>query len=344
LRNRPYEEKKMKIVVFELEPWERNMFEDLQKEYEVTLTDQKLNQRIPEDMRRADVISTFIYSDLDSASLKQFSGLKLIATRSTGVDHIDMDYCREHGIAVSNVPVYADETVAEHVFALLLAISHNIAKAVQRTRSGSFSQENLEGFDLRGKTFGVIGTGAIGKHAASIAKGFDMNVIAFDVRPDRDAASRLGYRYVGMDELLSSSDVITLHVPGTEKTRNLISRDEFSKMKRGTVLINTSRGSVVNTEALLQAILDRRIAAAGLDVLPEEPTIHEETELLRSIFAERHNLEALFAGHMLTHQSNVLVTPHSAFNTREAKERLLKTSIDNIKAFSKGNPQNIVNG
>ena len=334
----------MKIVVFELELWERSIFQDLQKEYEVILSNEKLDQQVTQELRQAEVISTFIYSNLSSSSLQQFPGLRLIATRSTGIDHIDMDYCREHGITVSNVPVYADETVAEHVFALLLAISHNIAKAVQRTRSGSFSQESLEGFDLRGKTFGVIGTGAIGRHAASIAKGFDMDVIAFDVKPDHEAASRLGYRYVGMDELLSSADVITLHVPGTEKTRNLISRNEFSKMKRGTVLINTSRGSVVDTEALLQAILYKQIAAAGLDVLPEEPTIHEETELLRSIFAERHDLEALFAGHMLTHQSNVLVTPHSAFNTREAKERLSKTSVDNIVAFAEGNPQNVVSG
>ena len=334
----------MKIVVFELELWERSIFQDLQKEYEVILSSEKLDQQVTQELRQAEVISTFIYSNLSSSSLQQFPGLRLIATRSTGIDHIDMDYCREHGITVSNVPVYADETVAEHVFALLLAISHNIAKAVQRTRSGSFSQESLEGFDLRGKTFGVIGTGAIGRHAASIAKGFDMDVIAFDVKPDHEAASRLGYRYVGMDELLSSADVITLHVPGTERTRNLISRNEFSKMKRGIVLINTSRGSVVDTEALLEAILYKQIAAAGLDVLPEEPTIHEETELLRSIFAERHDLEALFAGHMLTHQSNVLVTPHSAFNTREAKERLSKTSVDNIVAFAEGNPQNVVSG
>lgn len=332
----------MKIVVFELEQWERRIFEDLQKEYEVILSDQKLTQEVPQELRQADVISTFIYSDLSSSSLRQFSGLKLIATRSTGVDHLDMDYCREHGITVSNVPVYADETVAEHVFALLLAISHNVVKGVQRTRSGSFSSDDLEGFDLSGKTFGIIGTGAIGRHAASIARGFNMNVIAFDPRPDNAAASRLGYRYVNMDELLSSSDVITLHVPGTEKTRNLISRNEFAKMKPGVVLINTSRGSVVDTEALLQTILDRRIAAVGLDVLPEEPTIHEETELLRSIFAERHNLETLFAGHMLTHQSNVLVTPHTAFNTREAKERLLNTSVENIRAFARGSSRNVV--
>jgi len=333
----------MKVVIFELEPWEREAFKDLLKDHEVALSDQKLTSGVSSGLRDAEAISTFIYSDLSSSSLEQFSELQMIATRSTGFDHIDMDYCTKKGITVSNVPAYADETVAEHVFALLLGISHSVVKAVQRTSSGSFSQENLEGFDLRGKTFGIIGTGSIGKHAASIARGFGMKVIAFDVKPDSEAASGLGYRYVDMDELLSSADIITLHVPDTEKTRHLISRDAFSKMKSGVVLINTSRGSVVDSEALLEAILNKKVAAAGLDVLPEEPTIREETELLHSIFTEKHNLGTLFADHMLTHQPNVLVTPHTAFNTREAKERLLNTSVENITAFARGNPQNIVN-
>jgi D-lactate dehydrogenase len=169
-----------------------------------------------------------------------------------------------------------------------------------------------------------------------------MEVIAFDVKPDEKAASKLNYSYVDMDALLSKSDIITLHVPGNEKTRNLISKSEFSKMMPGAVLINTSRGFVVDIEALLEALVNKKIAAAALDVLPEEPTIREEAELLRSILAERHNLETLFAGHMLAHQPNVLITPHSAFNTHEAKQRLLDTTVDNIIAFARGKPQNVV--
>jgi D-lactate dehydrogenase len=240
------------------------------------------------------------------------------------------------------VPVYAEETVAEHVFALLLAISHRITEATKRTRDGNFSQEGLEGFDLRGKCLGVIGTGNIGVNVIEIALGFNMKVIAFDVKPDNQAASRLGYEYADIDTLLSKSDIITLHVPGNKKTRNLISKDAFSKMKRGVVLINTSRGFVVDIGALLEALVDKKVAATGLDVLPQEPTIREEAELLRSIFTEKHNLETLFAGHMLAHQPNVLITPHSAFNTREAKQRLLDTTLDNITAFTLGKPQNIV--
>jgi D-lactate dehydrogenase len=332
----------MKIVAFELEDWEHEAFKRLEKDHEVVFTDRNITSKLEDKYTDADVISPFIYSDLDTESLQQFEGLKLIATRSTGFDHIDLDYCNKHDIAVCNVPVYAEETVAEHVFALLLAISHKITEAVKRTRDGNFSQDGLEGFDLRGKMMGVIGTGNIGMNVIEIAKGFNMEVIAFDVKPNDKAASKLNYSYVDMDALLSKSDIITLHVQGNEKTRNLISKSEFSKMKPGAVLINTSRGFVVDIEALLEALVNKKITAAALDVLPEEPTIREEAELLRSIFAERHNLETLFAGHMLAHQPNVLITPHSAFNTHEAKQRLLDTTVDNIIAFVRGKPQNTV--
>lgn len=332
----------MKVAVFELEQWERKVFEDLKVDHDVVLTHRKLARKVPKGFQEAEAISTFIYSDLSARSLQHFPKLRFIATRSTGADHVDVDYCHDHGITVSNVPEYADATVAEHVFALLLGISRKLVTAVQRTRSGTFSQEGLEGFDLRGRTLGVIGTGSIGRNVASIAVGLGMKVIAFDVRPDRNAASTIGYRYVGMDEILSSADVVTLHVPGIEKTKNLISKRELDKMKSGAVLINTSRGSVVDVEALLEAILKKRIAAAGLDVLPQEPAIREETELLRSIAAEKYDAEKLLAGHLLMHQPNVLVTPHCAFNTREAKERLLDTSVDNIRSFAKNRPQNVV--
>lgn len=174
----------MKVVAFEVEDWERTTFQKLKQEHELVLTAKALGKRVSDRYTDADVISTFIYSDLSAGTIRQFKHLKMIATRSTGFEHIDQDYCRKHGITVCNVPAYADETVAEHVFALLLAISHNISKAVQRTSGGDFSQEGLEGFDLRGKTLGVIGTGKIGVNVIEIARGFRMDVIASDVRPD----------------------------------------------------------------------------------------------------------------------------------------------------------------
>lgn len=334
----------MKIIVFEVEDWERRTFESLQGEHRFEFVAGPL---IPENAGTytdAEVVSPFIYSDLSAHVLKQFDRLKLIATRSTGFDHIDLGYCGEKGITVCNVPVYGDNTVAEHVFALLLAISHKMITAVDRTRRGDFSLKGLQGFDLFGKTLGVIGTGSIGRCVIEIARGFRMEVLASDVRPDQDLASRLGFRYVDMDGLLASSDIITLHVPSNEHTRNMISHDQFAKMKEGVVLINTARGDVVDIKALARAIGEGKVAAAGLDVLPEEGGIREEAELLRSVYDRKHDLETMLLNHILLRLRNVIITPHSAFNTREAVERILSTTVDNIASFSRGEPENVVSG
>ncbi|HKK17184.1 MAG TPA: NAD(P)-dependent oxidoreductase, partial [Opitutales bacterium] len=148
--------------------------------------------------------------------------------------------------------------------------------------------------------------------------------------------------YVEMEELLENSDVLTLHIPGSEKTKHLLSTEEFEKMKKGAVLINTSRGDIVDVDAMLHALADERLAAAGLDVLPEEPTIREEAELLRSFFRKEHNLDTLLADHVLLRMMNVYITPHSAFNTREAVQRILDTTVENIRAFAEGKPRNVV--
>jgi D-lactate dehydrogenase len=332
----------MRIVGFELEDWEKEAFNRLKKGHEVLLTEQAVSEKLDSRYYGANIISTFIYSKLDGKTLKQFKNLRLIATRSTGFDHIDLDYCRKNDIAISNVPTYGQNTVAEHTFALIHAISRHIPEAVARTRSGSFSQKGLQGFDLKGRTLGVIGTGDIGRNVIRIASGYGMKVLAFDVKPDQRAASRLGFEYTDMDDLLSRADIITLHVPGIEKTRKLISEREFELMKPGAVLINTARGFIVDVQALLKALTEGKLAAAGLDVLPEEPVIREEIELLRSTYTGKGNLQVLLADHLLTDLPNVVITPHIAFNTREAVQRLLTTSVDNILSFIQGNPQNLV--
>jgi D-lactate dehydrogenase len=332
----------MKIAVFEVEHWEREAFKELGSEHEVRFSNRPLRASNANRYASTEVLSPFIYSDLSSTVLQQFKHLKLIATRSTGFDHIDIDYCQKRGITVCNVPVYGENTVAEHVFALLLAISHKMCEAVERTRRGDFSQQGLQGFDLRGKTLGIIGTGNIGQCVIEIARGFRMEVVAFDVRPDEKLASELGFRYVAMEELLRTADIITLHVPATPKTHHLISTKEFAKMKKGVVLINTARGSLVDTQALLHAIADGKVGAVGLDVLHEEPTIREEAELLRSVYREQHDLQDILADHILLRLRNIVITPHSAFNTREAVQRILDTTMDNIMAFSQEKPQNVV--
>lgn len=334
----------MRIVIYEAEEWEREAFGRLKEEgHDVAIVPEPLEPGNADEHGDAEIVSTFIYSELSEDVLSRFDSLKLIATRSTGYDHIALEHCGNRGIAVANVPEYGCHAVAEHVFALLLTISHRIADAIDRTRKGDFSMKGLMGFDLKGRTLGVVGTGSIGRCVIRIAHGFSMPVLAYDVRPDKAYAREAGFDYVELGELLDRSDVVTLHVPANKATHHMIGADEFDAMKDGAVLINTSRGSVVDTSELLRALTEGKVKAAGLDVLAEEPTIREEAELLRSIYRKQHDLETLFADHMLMHLRNVFVTPHTAFNTEESVGRIIETTIENIAAYAQGEPQNIVN-
>jgi len=332
----------MKIAVYEVEEWEQKSFQALTGDHEMEFLADKATEDSVKHLADAEVISTFIYSRLTAELLKGFQNLRLIATRSTGFDHIDIEYCRDNGITVCNVPTYGCSSVAEHVFGLLLTIGHHLVEAIDRTRRGDFSLRGLTGFELRGKTLGVVGTGDIGECVIEIAKGFRMDVTAFDVAPREELATRFGFRYVDMDELLENADIVTLHVPATEKTHHLISNAEFEKMKDGVVLINTSRGSIVDIQALVGAISKGKVRASGLDVLPEEPVIREEAELLRSFLQEQYNSTALLADHILMRLRNVVITPHSAFYTGEAIQRIMETTVDNIQAFVRGEPRNVV--
>jgi D-lactate dehydrogenase len=332
----------MRIAVFETEQHEAPVFARLTAGHDLRLVEQPLQEGNADGFSDVEAVSTFIYSTLGQAVLERLPALKLIATRSTGYDHIDMAYCAARGVTVCNVPTYGENTVAEHVFALLLALSHRLIEAVERARSGPFSPEGLRGFDLEGKTLGVVGTGNIGRCVIRIAKGFGMRVIAFDALPDEEFAAQNGFAYVGFDELLSESDVITLHVPATPQTHHLLSAAAFARMKDGVVIINTARGEIIETRALIQTLTSGKVAAAGLDVLPDEPLIREEAELICSIYCDQHDLRNIVAGHILMRMRNVIVTPHSAFNTHEAVARIVKTTVDNIEAFAAGDPQNVV--
>jgi D-lactate dehydrogenase len=241
-----------------------------------------------------------------------------------------------------NVPGYGDATVAEYAFGLLLALTRKIYQAADQIKeTGSFSLEGLRGMDLEGKTIGIIGTGRIGKHAIRIAQGFSMQVLAHDLFPDLGYAKEKGFSYVSLDELLKSSDVISLHAPLTEKTTHLINTENIGKIKKGAYLINTARGGLVDTDALTTALQHGILVGAALDVLEEEGETKDEL-----LFAKGHpkaeELRIILENHALMQMPNVLVTPHNAFNTREALERILKTTIENIKNFESGSPQNIV--
>lgn len=333
----------MKVVIFEVTEWEHQACLRLEPQHVVECLQAPLTAANAGEFSDAEVVTTFIRSELSAEVLRRFPKLRLIVTRSTGFDHIDLDQCRRAGVTVCNVPDYGDHTVAEHAFALLLGLSRHLVEAAERTRRGDFSTAGLRGFDLVGKTFGVVGMGRIGRRAAAIGRGFGMQVLGFDPRPDPAAAQALGFSYVPLDELLARADVVTLHLPGGAATYRLIGAAELARMKPGAVLINTSRGGVVDVEALVRALAAGRLAGAGLDVIVEEGPLGEEAEIFRTdapFPAER--LRALVADHALLNLPNVIVTPHIAYDTREAVERIIETTLANIAAFAAGRPQNVV--
>lgn len=290
----------------------------------------------------AGVLCTFIESPIGEAEMERFPALKLIATRSTGYDHIDLTAAKARGITVVNVPFYGENTVAEFAFALLLALSRRIIDADERVREGTFSPNGLRGFDLAGKTLGVVGTGHIGAHVIRMAQGFGMRVVAFDAFPKEDLSHTLDFPYVPLTELLAQSDVITLHVPYNKDTHHLINKENIGGAKQGAYLINTARGAVVETDALVEALRNGTLAGAALDVLEEEGGLADETALLSSPHPKAEDLKIMLENHYLIEHPRVIVTPHLAFNTQEAVERILNTTIENIKNFSAGSPTNTV--
>ena len=293
----------------------------------------------------ADVLAVFVVSKVDAAVMDRFPNVKLITTLSTGFGHIDLEEARKRGITVCNVPVYGAQTVAEHAFALLLTISRKVYRAYDQVEeTGSFSQEELRGFDLEGKTIGVIGTGNIGAHSCKIAHGFGMKILAFDINQHQELVDSYGLQYVSLDELLAQSDIISLHVPYNEHTHHLLNKENMPNIKKGAYLINTSRGCVVETEALVSALESGVLAGAGLDVLEEEGILlgDEETSLLHEEHPGEEKLKTMLANHYLIDHPHVIITPHIAFNTHEAVERIVVTTVENIEEFQSGKPQNVV--
>jgi D-lactate dehydrogenase len=290
----------------------------------------------------SEVLSVFINSKVDRSLLSRLPRLKLIATRSTGYDHIDLAYCRERGIKVCNVPTYGDNTVAEHTFALILALSRKVIQSHNRAHTGNFSVVGLQGFDLRDRTIGVIGTGHIGVHVIRIARGFMMRVLAFDTRPDKRLADALDFEYTeSLDGLLEKSDIVSLHAPLIPATRHLINRKNIQRMKKGALLINTARGGLIETEALISALSSGHLGGAGLDVFEGETLITEDEKLLTNDY-DVDELRTFMKNLVLFRHENVVVTPHVAFNSVEALERILTTTVRNILAFENGKSVNLV--
>lgn len=300
---------------------------------------------IIDKIKDSTILSTFINSRIDKAIIDSLPELKLITTRSTGFDHIDIDYAKSKGIAVSNVPTYGENTVAEHTFALILSLARNLRRAHFKVSEGDFSIKDLMGFDLKGKTIGVIGTGHIGLRVIKMAVGFSMNVLAFDPFQNQFLSEVLGFKYVDLETLLRESDIITLHAPYNKKTHHMINENNIDLIKKGAILINTARGALVDTTALTAALDKKILAGVGLDVLEGEDIILEEKQLLMRKKKELYNSEKLqlaLRSAFLLQRENVVFTPHIGFYSREALQRILDVTIGNILSFINTNAVNLV--
>lgn len=332
----------MVIAFSDIEEWERPKLTEALKGHTLKFMAEALTTENAAQFADAEIISPFVRSKLTAEVIAKLPKLKHIATRSTGFDHIDLASCKKRGISVSNVPSYGENTVAEHAFALLLALSHRIPEAIDYTKRGGFIPTTFRGFDLKGRTLGVIGAGRIGQHSIKIGNGFGMNVIAFDAFPKPELEATLNFKYVALEELLRESDVVTLHTVYTKETHHLINQSNITLMKRGAVLINTARGGLVETGALLKGLREGILAGVGLDVVEEESGMIDEEMAVLNTKADVEKLRIAIANHALLEKPNVIITPHSAFNTSEAIERILATTTENITAFAAGTPHNIV--
>ncbi len=323
-----------KIAFFGVKSWERKIIEKEIAELDVTGIGifEKEVQHDLELAAKYEVLSVFIYSKLDKVTLDKLPKLKMVAARSTGLDHIDLAECVKRKIVVANVPTYGSNTVAEFALALMLAVAKKIVPANQSVEEGEFSPDGLTGIDLYGKTMGVIGVGKIGQNMIRLAKGLGMKVVGVEKTQEPALAKKLGFTYVTLEECLKVSDVISLHVPLYSETKHLINKKNIKLMKKGSILINTSRGAVVEVEAIVWALNNGILRGAGLDVTEEESQV-ENISMVMSNRPNKSELQNILSFHLLRDRDDVVFTPHNAFNTEEALGRIVSTTIENINKF-----------
>ena len=321
----------MKVAVFSTKSYDREFFllANPAAGHELVFLEPRLT---PQTCRLADgfpAICAFVNDQLDAQVLLPLSryGTKLIALRCAGVNHVDLAAAEQLGMTVTRVPAYSPHGVAEHTVALMLALNRSIPRAYNRVRDGNFALEGLLGFDFYQRTVGIIGTGKIGAVVARIMAGFGCHLLAYDVvhNPEVEAA---GATYVSTEELFAKSDVITLHCPLVPETYHLINEEAIARMKRGVMLLNTSRGPLIDTRAVIRALKSGKIGYLGLDVYEEEAGLFFED------FSSRVIQDDVFS-RMLTFP-NVIITGHQAFFTRNALEAIARETLENISAFEKG--------
>ena len=314
----------IRVAFFDTKEYDKASFEGagIDQDMAFKFFEAKLTEDTAELAKGCDVICVFVNDTVDAKVIDKLydCGVKMIALRCAGYNNVDVEHAFGK-IHVVHVPAYSPYAVAEHAAALLLTSIRRIHKAYNRTRDFNFSLSGLTGFDLHGKTVGVIGTGKIGRIFINICQGFGMNVIAYDRFPAKDSE----IQYVGLDELFKRSDIISLHCPLTEETKHLINADAIEKMKKGVVILNTSRGALIDAEALLEEIKARKVGAACLDVYEEEADIFFEDR-------SGHILNDELLSRLIS-MPNVIVTSHQAFLTKEALANIAETTVNNIKSY-----------
>lgn len=319
----------MKIIVFDIHGFENTLLkEHLGKKHDLKFVDVKLSEHTVDLAKGFDAAVVFIHDTVSAVvleSLKQ-SGIRFLVTRSAGFNHIDLQAAKRLNIRVANVPKYSPYAVAEHAIALMLTLNRKIIRAHHRLMDLNFSLNGLVGFDMHEKTVGIIGLGKIGRVMARILCGFGCKILGYDVQPDRSLAKDFCVNFTTLDELYQNSDIITLHAPLNAQTHYLINQDSLAKMKKGVMLINTSRGGLINTQDVIKAIKSGKIGYLGLDVYEEE----------NELFFEDHSEDILqddVIARLMTFP-NVLITSHQAFLTHEAIENIAHTTAENLDCFA----------
>jgi len=334
----------MKVVLFDLEQNEIDTYKQLLTgSNDVDCHTESLNEETVDLAVSAGVVSVFVASKITSSMFSKLPNLKYLVCRSTGYDNVDIKAAKEKGVVVCNVPNYGEHTVAEYAFGLLLSLTRKIQYSIDQVHQGQIDHTKLVGTDLAGNTLGIIGAGRIGQRMITIAKGFEMRVIAYDPFPKPEVTKKLGFEYVELDELFAQADIVTLHVPGGKNNEAIINESTLEKFKDSAVLINTARGDLVDNVALIEALQNGKLAGAGLDVLDGESMIDidHEMALLKKSTTKELRLSAELA--ILEKMPNVILSPHNAYNTHQALQRIRRSTAETIIGFEDAKIQNQVN-
>jgi len=320
-----------KIAFFDAKPYDKVSFNAIANEYEFEITwfDARLSPQTAALGENFDAVCAFVNDVVDAPVINQLAkqGVKIIGLRCAGYNNVDFKAAYEK-IHVVRVPAYSPYAVAEHAVALMMTLNRKTHKAYNRTRDGNFNINGLIGFDMHGKTAGIIGAGKIARCLIAILKGFGMNVLAYDPRPDEEYASNNGFKFVPLKEVFSDSDIISLHCPLTPETDKIVNASSIAAMKKGVMIINTGRGKLIDTRALIDGLKSGQIGAAGLDVYEEESEYFFEDRSAELITDD-------ILARLMTFP-NVLVTSHQGFLTREALNNIASTTLDNFKEFFAG--------